>query len=898
MTIPIAKRPLLFIVDGSTYIFRAYHALPPLTNKKGIPTNAVYGYANMLIKTIEKYKPDYLLVVFDSKGPTFREQIDTEYKANRGAPPDDLSVQFPYIFEITDALRVKHIFKEGFEADDVIATITDRAKAAGFGVVIIGSDKDLMSVVSDEVVMLDTMKDQWITADDVVERFGVSPLQMTEFLTLTGDSIDNIKGVQGIGKKTAMDLLMKYHSIDGIYDHIDEITNQRIKTSLINSKEQLYSITKPLVQLKHDVPVDIELESLRLSPSVFSNATDEQRARLIKLFSELEFHKLIDKLGKPEVSNEESDYTEIKNIKDIEDVLRRTEEISLFFANNEMVIHADRAYYLNSSNSSSGLNGSTVPMAIDVIKTVLSYDTGVIVHDAKAVYKLCMENNINVNAKLFSVELAAYLCNSEAKSYSIESLSLSEFGEQIPPAPLEQLKPLQPFKPLELFERFEPPNMLNDNKQAWQGRAVYLTKCALQLKRLAELYIQRLKNDALEPLFYKIEMPLSAVLARMEYTGIKVDYLYLKELSERFKKQLDSLMAGMRSYTASSFNPDSPKQIAAILFEELKLSPVKKTKTGYSTDNEVLNELKDKHPFINYLLEHRNLSKLKNSFIDVLPEYVNPHTHRIHTHFIQTGTATGRLSSSEPNLQNVPIRDEYGKMIRKAFIADEGYSILSADYSQIELRIMAHLSSDEVLIDAFMHDQDIHTTTASGVFQVPVPDVTPQMRNSAKVVNFGIMYGMSAYGLSKQLNISPDQAQVIIDAYFNEYRGVRAYIDDILNGVRQTGFVGTILGRRRYIPKTLDNPAYQRIAINTPVQGSAADLIKVAMLRVDDMIKRKGFDTRMVLQIHDELLFEIKDEQVEAFSVALKEQMEGAMKLLVPLKVSISSGKTWADTTG
>lgn len=887
LDIPISKRPLLFIIDGSTYIFRAYHALPPLTNKKGVPTNAAYGYANMLIKTIEQYKPDYLVVVFDSKGPTFREKIDTEYKANRGAVPDDLSVQFPYIFEITDAMAVRHIFKEGYEADDVIATLTDRAQSSGFGVVILGSDKDLMSMVSDDVFMLDTMKDRWITPKDVIEKFGVTPLQITDFLMLTGDSIDNIKGVQGVGKKTAMDLLVAYGSVDGIYEHIFDIENQRIRTALIDAKEHLYGITKSLVQLKHDVPVDMDLESFKLSPSVFGNATAGQRARLIKLFSELEFGRLIVKLGKPDASNAEHDYTEIKTVQDIERELRQTKEISFFFTNDGMGIYAGRAYYLN---------GTT---ALDTIKTMLSSGSELIVHDAKAVYRLCLENNIdNIIPGLFSVELAAYLCNPEAKSYSVESLSLSEFGEQIPSVPLGSLKPSVKKESEGTGGLFEQPGKRTENSMFDNNHdmAIYLTKGAEQLKRLADLYADRLKQDGLEPLFYKIEMPLSAVLAKMEHAGIRVDRLYLQELSDRFKKQLDSLMAGMQSFTTRSFNPDSPKQIAGILFEELKLPPARKTKTGYSTDNEVLQELKDKHPFVNYLLEYRNLAKLKNSFIDALPHYVNQHTHRIHTHFIQAGTATGRLASSEPNLQNIPIKDEYGKMIRKAFIADAGYSIVSADYSQIELRIMAHLSSDEVLMDAFMHDQDIHTTTASGIYQVPVPDVTQQMRNSAKVVNFGIMYGMSAYGLSKQLGISPDQAQIIIDSYFNEYKGVRAYIDDILNGVRQTGYVGTILGRRRYIPKTLDNPAYQRIAINTPVQGSAADLIKVAMLRVDDMIKKQGFDSRMVLQIHDELLFEIRDEQIKAFSSTLKEQMEGAMKLLVPLRVSISYGKTWADT--
>ncbi len=866
MTIPISKRPLLFIVDGSTYIFRAYHALPPLTSKKGIPTNAVYGYANMLIKTIEQYKPDYFVVVFDSKGPTFRDQIDAEYKANRGAPPDDLSVQFPYIFEITDTMGIKHLFKEGYEADDIIATLTDKAKAAGLGVVIVGSDKDLMSVVCDDVVMLDTMKDQWITPDDVVEKFGVNPSQMTEFLMLTGDSIDNIKGVQGIGRKTAMDLLLKYGSIEGIYGHADDIANKRVRTALIDAKQRLYEVTKELVQLKHDVPVDIDLGSFKMPESLFGSLPPEHRERLIKMFSEFEFRRLIGRLGKVEVR---FDYQETDSIDRIKDALNGAAGVSLVFMDSEMGIYTDgranRAYYLGSAG-------------IDDMKRMMSLDRRIIVHDAKAVHRFCIEHGIDIKASLFSVELAAYLCNPESKSYSIESLALAELGEELPDISKKDN---------------DRNNGMFDNQQ---GRAVYVTKAAALLGKLALSYMRRLKEDGLEPLFEKIEMPLSGVLAMMEHTGIRVDQVYLAGLSEKFDIQLKDLMSKMQSYVSHAFNPDSPKQIASILFEELKLPGARKTKTGYSTDSEVLAGLSDKHPFVNYLLEYRGIAKLKNSFVDTLPSFINPKTGRIHTNFIQTGAATGRLASSDPNLQNIPVKDEQGRMIRRAFIADEGHSILSADYSQIELRIIAHLSSDEALIDAFSHSQDIHTTTASGVFQIPVPDVTPQMRSRAKVINFGIMYGMSAYGLSKQLGVPPEEAQAFIDAYFNEYKGVKSYIDDILNGVRQTGYVGTILGRRRYIPKTLDNPAYQRIAINTPVQGSAADLIKVAMLRVDDMIKRQWHDAKMLLQIHDELLFEVKDDQIGPFSAAVKEQMESAMKLLVPLKVSISSGKTWADT--
>ncbi len=861
MTIPISKQRLLFIVDGSSYIFRAYHAIPPLTNKKGIPTNAVYGYANMLIKTIEQYKPDYFVVVFDSKGPTFRDKIDAEYKANRGAPPDDLTVQFPYIFEITDTMGIQRMGKEGYEADDVIATMTDRAKAAGFGVVIVGSDKDLMSVVCDDVVMLDTMKDQWITSADVAQKFGVSPLQMTEFLMLTGDSIDNIRGVQGIGKKTAMDLLVKYGSLDGMYEHIGDIASKRVQAALIDAKERLYGVTRGLVQLKHDVPVDIAFDSFKMPESLFGSLSPEHRERLIKLFSEFEFRRLIDKLGKVEV---QFDYLSITSIDQIAGSLKDAATVSLVFVDNEAGIYADRAYYLA---------GSTV----NALQRLMSLDCRIIVHNAKAVHRFCIQRGIDIKASLFSVELAAYLCNPESKSYSIESLSLAELGEELP-----DISPKDDDRNNGMFDKA-------------QGRAVYVTKASALLDKLSLVYRERLKQDALEALFEKIEMPLSAVLAKMEHIGIRIDQAYLIGLSEKFDRRLKELMSKMQTFVPHEFNPDSPKQIASILFEELKLPGARKTKTGYSTDNEVLIGLKDKHPFINYLLEYRNLSKLKNSFVDTLPSFVNPKTGRIHTNFLQTGTATGRLASSDPNLQNIPIRDEYGKMIRKAFIADEGYSILSADYSQIELRIMAHLSSDEVLIDAFMHDQDIHTTTASGIFQVPVPDITPQMRNTAKVVNFGIMYGMSAYGLSKQLNITPDQAQVIIDAYFHEYKGIRAYIDDILNGVRQTGYVGTILGRRRYIPKTLDNPAYQRIAINTPVQGSAADLIKMAMLKIDQSMAIRHYDAKMLLQIHDELIFEVRDNQIETFSQIVREQMEGAMKLLVPLKVSISSGKTWAD---
>lgn len=863
MTVPLAKNPLLFIVDGSSYIFRAYHALPPLTSKQGIPTNAVYGYTNMLIKTIEQYHPDYLVVVFDSKGPTFRDEIDTQYKANRGAPPDDLSVQFPLIFDITDTMGIQRLNREGYEADDVIATLTDKASAAGFGVVIVGNDKDLMSVLCDGVVMLDTMKDEWITPADVTEKFGVSPSQMAEFLMLTGDSVDNIQGVQGIGKKTAKDLLLKYRTIDGVYAHIDEISSQRVQTALHEAKEHLYNVTKGLVQLRHDVPVDVTLDTFRMPASLFGSLAPDHRERLIKLFSSLEFRRLIDKLGRVDIS---FDYQQASGITGgIADAVQRAGEASFVFLGSEAGIYTDRAYYVST-------------MTADDVRALLSIPCRLIVHDAKGIYRFCIEHNIEVKASLFSVELAAYLCNPESKSYSIESLALAELGEELP----------------DLTKADDDRN--NGMFGTGQGRAVYCAKAAALLNRLAAGYRDRLKHDGLEPLFEKIEMPLSAVLARMEHAGIRIDQAYLAGLSEQFDQKLKNIMADMQSFVPHTFNPDSPKQVAAILFDELKLPGAKKTKNGYSTDSEVLSGLTGKHPFVGLLLDYRGLAKLKNSFVDTLPSFIKAGTGRIHTNFIQTGAATGRLSSSNPNLQNIPVKDEQGRLIRRAFIADEGYSLVSADYSQIELRIMAHLSSDEVLIDAFLHDQDIHTTTASGVFQTPVPDVTPRMRSRAKVINFGIMYGMSAYGLARQLGVPPEEAQVFIDAYFNEYKGVRQYIDDIISGVRQTGYVGTLLGRRRYIPKTMDNPAYQRIAINTPVQGSAADLIKVAMLRIDDLIQRQWHDAKMLLQIHDELIFEVKDGQVAAFSAVVKEQMEGAMKLLVPLRVSISSGKTWADT--
>ncbi|MCL5276396.1 MAG: DNA polymerase, partial [Deltaproteobacteria bacterium] len=685
MNIPIAKRPLLFIVDGSTYIFRAYHALPPLTSKKGIPTNAVYGYTNMLIKTVEQYRPDYFVVVFDSKGPTFRDRLDTEYKANRGTPPDDLTVQFPYIFEITDTMGIQRLAKEGYEADDVIATLTDKARASGFGVVIVGSDKDLMSVVSDDVVMLDTMKDQWITPRDVSEKFGVSPSQMTEFLMLTGDSVDNIKGVQGIGKKTAMDLLVKYGGIEGIYAHIDDIAGKRVKTALIESRQHLYGVTRELVQLRHDVPVDIDLGSCKMPASLLGSLSAEHRDRLMKLFSEFEFRRLIDRLGRVEVR---FDYREIHAIEEIEDVLKDAAAVSLMYIDDSMGIYVDRAYCLDNAGA-------------DAVRRVMSLDRRIIVHDAKAIHRLCIEHGIDMKAPLFSVELAAYLCNPESKSYSLESLALTELGEELPD--------ISPKDDNSMFDK-------------GQGRAVYVAKGAALLERLALSYMNRLKQDGLEPLFEKIEMPLAGVLAMMEHTGIRVDRAYLSSLSEKFDAQLKGLMSKMQSYVSHPFNPDSPKQVASILFDELKLPGAKKTKTGYSTDSEVLAGLSDSHPFVAHLLGYRGIAKLKNSFVDALPSFVSPRTGRIHTNFIQTGAATGRLASSDPNLQNIPVKDEQGRMIRRAFIADEGYSILSADYSQIELRVMAHLSSDEALMDAFMHDQDIHTTTASGIFHVPVPD--------------------------------------------------------------------------------------------------------------------------------------------------------------------------------
>ncbi|MCL4479805.1 MAG: DNA polymerase I [Deltaproteobacteria bacterium] len=864
MNVPVSKRPLLFMVDGSSYIFRAYHALPPLTNKKGIPTNAVYGYTNMLIKVIEKYKPDYFIVVFDSKGPTFRDGISVEYKANRGAPPDDLSVQFPYIFEINDVLGVSQVSKEGYEADDIIATLADRAVDKNFGVIIISSDKDIMSVISDNVVMLDTMRDQWISESYVVDKFGVKPSQISEFLMLTGDAVDNIKGVSGIGKKTAAELLSKYTNIDGIYEHINDISSNRIKQSLINEKEVLYKITRQLIELKHDVPVEIDFNTVTLPKPFLPPSRQEKREMLIKTFTELEFTRLMDKIGKADIN---FDYKEIPSFDVVKEAAIEQKWITLYILGKEIGSFIDQPYYIKDSSA-------------EQLKDILGLDIKIIVHDAKAVYRWAVEHDIDVKAKLFGVELASYLCNPEMKRYTIDALAISELGEELPVISED-----------ELAEQGDMYKTVKDN-------AIYVAKSAMILAKLYNIYSEKLSKDAIEPLFSNIEMPLSKILAKMEYTGIAVDRGYLNELSSVYSQKINTLIKEMKSYVTSDFNPDSPKQVAGVLFNELKLAHLKKTKNGYSTDNEVLLALKDKHPFVAFLLEYRNIAKLKNGFIDSLSRFINQKTNRIHTHFIQTGTATGRLASIEPNLQNIPVKDENGKLIRKAFIADKGCSILSADYSQIELRVMAHLSSDESLINAFLHDRDIHSLTASKIFHVDMEHVTDMMRTRAKVINFGIMYGMSAYGLSKELNISSEESQIFIDSYFNEYKGIRAYIEDILNGVRQTGYVGTILGRRRYIPKTLDNPAYQRIAINTPVQGSAADLIKISMLRVDNAIKKHGYDAKMLLQIHDELIFEVKNEEIDAFSKVVKHEMEYAFKLHVPLKVSISSGKNWGETLG
>ncbi len=881
-------RPKLFLIDGSSYIYRAFYAIRHLSNSKGFPTNAIYGFTQMLLKVLKDHRPDYLAVVFDSKAPTLRSETYQEYKANRPAMPEGLIPQIPYIKRIVEGYRIATLEMDGYEADDIIGTVA-KGLESELDVVIITGDKDLLQLVSDQIQVYDTMKEKRLGTEEVRERFGVPPEQVVEVMGLAGDAIDNIPGVPGIGEKTAIELIKTFGSIENLLNHLDRIPQKKLKEKLENHGE-LARLSRRLATIQTDVPVTFRKEDFVLS--------SPDPGSLKGLFKELEFHKLLREF--PEEAPEgksDRDYHLITDRDVFLSLLQDLKESKCFAIDIETTsLYPMWAKPVGISLSHKPHQAFYIPIGHQhaeqlplhwVLKELrpLLEDEGVkkVGQNIKYDWIVLKQHGIGMRGILCDTMIASYLLNPTKHNHNLGEISREYLDRSV-----------------------------TDYKEVVGGKGMTFDQVDLEKARdyscedadvtfqLFHLLVPKLKEGGFEELFEQVEMPLAIVLAKMEMNGVKIDVDLLRDFSKEIENQLHRKMDQIYGLAGEVFNINSSQQLGKILFDKLKLPVIKKTKTGYSTDVEVLEKLSLHHDLPLEILGYRNLTKLKSTYIDALPKLLHPETGRVHTSYNQTVTATGRLSSSDPNLQNIPIRTEEGNRIRQAFIPENGNAIVSADYSQIELRILAHLSRDEVLTEAFRRDEDIHSRTASEIFGVPMEKVTPAMRREAKVINFGIIYGMSAYGLSQQLKKEPRVAQAYIDEYFKKYTGVQTYIRKSLEEVREKGFVTTLLNRRRYLPE-INSPtvairqASERMAINTPLQGTAADMIKVAMIRIQNRFEDLPLSTKMIMQVHDELVFEVPEEEIEKALPMIQNEMERVMELSVPLKVSIHSGKNWAE---
>jgi DNA polymerase-1 len=887
----MSDRPRLFLVDGSSYIFRAFYAIRHLSNSKGLPTNAIFGFTQMLLKVLKEHQPDYLAVVLDSKAPTFRSEVYKEYKANRPAMPEALVPQIPYIRRIIEEYQIATLEMEGYEADDLIGTVA-KGLAPEVDVVIITGDKDILQLVSDRIQVYDTMKEKRFGVEEVVQRFGVKPEQVVEVMGLAGDAIDNIPGVPGIGEKTAIELIKIFGSIENLLTHLDQVRQKKLKENLETYGEQA-RLSRKLATIHTDAPLTYRLND-------FAPSSPNQNG-LREIFKELEFNKLLKELPE-EKRPEKRDYRLITDQNEFLALLEELKKAKSFSIDLEttspypmwadlvgisLSYKSDQAFYIPVGHRLREAEEQLpLPWVLKELKPILEdRKVNKVGQNLKYEWIVLKRYGMHLQGIYCDTMIASYLLNPTKHNHNLGEIAreyldrnVTDYKEVVGTGSKEVT-----------FDRVE-----------LERARDYSCGDADVTLQLSHLLLPKLEEEGLKDLYYQMELPLAIVLAKMEMNGVKIDIDLLQEFSKEIETQLQQKMERIYGLAGEVFNINSSQQLGKILFDKLKLPVIKKTKTGYSTDVDVLTKLSLQHDLPLEILGYRNLSKLKSTYIDALPKLIHPITGRVHTSYNQTVTATGRLSSSDPNLQNIPIRAEEGSRIRQAFIPEKGWTIVSADYSQIELRILAHFSQDETLMEAFHKEEDIHTRTASEIFGVPMEKVTPSMRREAKVINFGIIYGMSAYGLSQQLGSEPKIAQAYIDAYFKKYPKAQTYIEYSLEEARQKGYVTTLLHRRRYLPD-IQSPtvairqASERMAINTPLQGTAADIIKLAMIHIQNRIEELSLSTKMIMQVHDELVFEVPEKELQKALPMIQDGMETVMELSVPLKVSIHSGKNWAE---
>ena len=883
--------PPLFLIDGSSYLYRAYFAIrQPMTANDGFPTKVIYGLTNMLWKVLKEKDPEYVAIVWDAKGTTFRHDLYTDYKANRPAMPDDMSVQIPYVKEIVNALGLTQLEKKGYEADDIIATLA--RGLSNQNIIIVSGDKDLLQLIGPQVSIWDSMKDEVTDLDNFYKRFGLEPVQFLDVMTLTGDTSDNIPGVPGIGLKTALKLIKNYGSVDNLIRQLDELPKGKIKERLELHKDRL-DLWRRLVSLVDDITVSLDMNSFRRNPP------DQQRLR--RLFKQFNLTRFLDQMV-PEQTISFKEYELIQSQKDLvrwAEMARKasrividTETTSEFPMKAKIVgislcITPPKAAYIPIGHESQEpqLNLSQVAKVLGPIFS----DRKIEKIGQNIKYDLIVLANHGMELKGIYVDtmLASYLLNPSKRRHNLAGIAQEVLGHHM----ISFKEVTEKQKGVKNFA-YVPLPLARD----YSCEDVHVTSLVHNALR------KRLKESSLWELLERVEVPLIRIIAEMEMSGILVDREGLDALSTEFSQRLCDLDKKIIRLAGEPFNINSTKQLAEILFIKLKLPQIKKTrkKTSYSTDVDVLKELAQSHELPQQILIYRNLSKLKSTYVDGLKRMVNPDTGRVHTSFNQTVTSTGRLSSSDPNLQNIPVRTEEGRRIRALFIPAPGNLLLSADYSQIELRVLAHYSGDEALINAFRNNEDIHRITAAEVFSVFPELVTPEMRRAAKTVNFGIIYGISAYGLAKELGTGNKQAKEFIDRYFAKYPGVKRYIRETIEKSKEQKYVTTMLGRRRHIPDIKNRVRAvrefaERTAINTPIQGTAADIIKLAMIEVDSNIQAEKMPCRLLLQVHDELIIEASEKEIKRISMMVKETMENVVDLAVPLKVDIGWGVNWAE---
>ena len=853
----------LYLVDGMSHLYRAYYAIRGLSSKSGRPTNAIYGFTNMLRKLIEEEKPAYLAVAMDTSGPTVRHEQFENYKATRRPMPDDLREQVPYLSQVCQVLRVPVIAYPRYEADDIIGTLASKAAQAGLETVIVTIDKDMFQLVDDRITVLDTRRMQRLDSQGVEDKFGALPHQVTDVLSLVGDSSDNIPGAPGIGAKGARQLISQFGSLDQLLARRDEVKRKAYRESLQQHESQIRQ-SRDLVTIHRDLDLEFDLEELKL------REPDQEATR--QLFSELDFESLIPEFL-PSSRDSEAHYEETLQLRALGP---RLQGAPAALAWDEAIQEGGGALGLSHGPSTGyWLPANTVQEQQAEFQALLEASELWCVHDFKTLLLGCRKQDWPLPARACDTMLMAYLLEPNRNDYSLGKLALGYLGLKLEP-PSESL--------------------FDDSVLRHQAERADLTL------RLYHQLQPRLVEQGLQSLLEEIEMPLVEVLASMERVGVKLDCDLLKQMSQQMESTIAVLSQRIFELAGEEFNLNSPRQLAAVLFEKLQLPVAKKTRKAghYATGVEVLEKLAAEHEIAGKILEYRELSKLKNTYLDALPKLVDPATSRIHTSYNQMVASTGRLSSSNPNLQNIPVKSAQGREIRRAFVAEPGFRILAADYSQIELRVMAHLSQDPVLVDAFARGEDIHQRTAREVFGMAAIMDPGLYRRHAKVINFGIMYGLSAFGLAQNLKISRKEAQQFIDSYFQRYRGVKAWIDKTLAETRRSGRVSTLFGRIRQIPeihsKNWNLRSFgERTAINAPIQGSAADLIKKAMVDIHRELQRRQVASRLILQVHDELVLEVAEDEIDPVSELVKTRMEQVEELGVPLKVDMALGSSWYE---